>query len=90
MAGCSYVACQETLNLKGEGSRPLWSTMGKQRTYITNNNYCGHCEKDTPQEVHESGHERDSSGDWQVCLECGWRYSGLTGDWHPPFGEEEE
>lgn len=46
--------------------------------------WCGHCEKDTKQECFDSGHERDSSGDWQICLECGWKYSGLSGTWDPP------
>lgn len=46
--------------------------------------YCDHCERDTPHDAHDSGHERDSSGDWRECLVCRWRYSGLTGRYSPP------
>lgn len=46
--------------------------------------YCGHCQADTAQEVHDSNHERDSSGDWRRCTVCGWEYYGLTGRWHAP------
>jgi hypothetical protein len=46
--------------------------------------YCGHCKTETSQEVHDSGHELDGSGDWQRCLECGYTYYGLTGRWHAP------
>lgn len=49
--------------------------------------YCSHCEKDTMHTYHDSNHERDSSRDWQVCHECGWRYSGLTGKTEPPTGK---
>lgn len=52
----------------------------RSRTY-KDTNYCGICGKDTMQEIHDSGHERDSSGDSQRCLECGAYYSGLTGEW---------
>ncbi len=43
--------------------------------------YCPNCDEWTSQECHDSGHERDSSGDTQKCLECGYDYSGLTGKW---------
>jgi hypothetical protein len=43
--------------------------------------YCGNCDKDTKQKVHESGHERDSSNDRFECTECGFVKHGLTGEW---------
>jgi hypothetical protein len=51
--------------------------------------WCFRCQKDTLQEVTDSEHERDSSGDQQHCKECGWTYSGLTGKWHSPDFREE-
>lgn len=60
------------------------------RTFIDDGYYCAICQKDTKQEIHESGHERDSSGDWQRCLECGARYSGYTGKWEAAELEPEE
>ncbi len=44
--------------------------------------YCGICKKDTEQLVEWSTHERDSSSDYQRCLECGSYYLGLSGKWH--------
>lgn len=55
-------------------------------TYI-DEGYCDICDDITEQEYHDSGHERDSSNDWRVCLKCGATYSGFTGDWTP---KEEE
>lgn len=49
--------------------------------------YCDHCDKDTKQQVSESGHESDSSGDYFECIECGWFKLGLTDEWHEPFKE---
>jgi hypothetical protein len=47
--------------------------------------HCDHCDKDTPHECYDSGHERDSSNDWQRCLVCRWRASGMTGQYYPPL-----
>ncbi len=33
--------------------------------------FCKTCNKDTVHEVHCDGHERDSSGDYRECKECG-------------------
>lgn len=44
--------------------------------------YCCICKKDTKQEFNDAGHERDSSGDYRICLECGAYYSGYTGKWY--------
>lgn len=46
--------------------------------------YCDNCEKYTMHDCHDSGHERDSSGDSAECLECHWKYSGLTGEYSAP------
>lgn len=43
--------------------------------------YCDNCDKDTTQKIYESGHERDSSQDMFVCLECGFTCYGLTGEY---------
>ena len=43
--------------------------------------YCDNCRKDTLQIVSDSTHERDSSGDYAVCLECHRNYRGLHGKW---------
>lgn len=48
--------------------------------------WCGNCKCDTMQQVYCAEHERDSSGDWQRCLVCRWRRSGLTGNFEPPTG----
>jgi len=45
--------------------------------------YCSICKKYTLQTIYASEHERDSSGDWQECLECGAYYSGYSGKWIP-------
>jgi hypothetical protein len=46
--------------------------------------YCDHCDLFTPHRIHESGHERDSSGDMRTCKVCGWTWHGLTGKYAPP------
>lgn len=43
--------------------------------------WCGICKADTIQTIHDSEHERDSSGDWRKCHKCGGTYSGMTGEW---------
>ena len=62
----------------------LQRVMMDEPTDTVEERWCGHCEKETRQECHDSNHERDSSGDSRYCLECGWRYSGLTGKWEKP------
>jgi hypothetical protein len=63
--------------------------MHKEPITYTDIEWCGHCEKDTKQTIHESGHERDSSNDWRRCHECQWYYSGWSGEWSPPYDEAE-
>jgi len=47
--------------------------------------YCDNCDKDTQHTCRDSEHERDSSGDYQECLECGWYALGFTGEYEPPI-----
>lgn len=51
--------------------------------------FCDNCGKDTEQIVHDDGHERDSSGCWQVCTVCGYRRTGMSGEWSE-FATQEE
>jgi hypothetical protein len=55
----------------------------------TEERWCGHCQADTQQRGHDSGHERDSSGDFWECLTCHWYYTGYTGKWEPPLNLEQ-
>jgi ribosomal protein L44E len=50
--------------------------------------YCPFCDRETAQEVTDSEHERDSSGDYQECLECSATYWGFTGEWEPAREEK--
>jgi len=53
----------------------------KSKDY-TDDCFCNHCENDTLHVFHDGGHERDSSGDWSVCLTCGLRSSGYSYSTH--------
>jgi len=55
--------------------------MSKGQTY-RDEMFCDHCNDDTEQIVHSEAHERDSSGDWQICTKCGWRLSGYSSEWN--------
>jgi len=43
--------------------------------------YCPICDTDTEQMCQNSTHERDSTADYQKCLQCEYEYSGYTGKW---------
>lgn len=43
--------------------------------------FCPLCKKETRQQFYFDGHERDSSGCWQQCLECHARKWGSSTDW---------
>lgn len=45
------------------------------------NCFCPVCKKVTIMDFHDSGHERDSSGDFYECSECGELF-------FPTFGDE--
>lgn len=49
--------------------------------------FCQNCGKETPHRCEDSGHERDSSGDYQECLACGWWLTGYGGVQSPPLQE---
>lgn len=57
--------------------------------YYQDEMWCDHCDKDTQHKVIDSGHERDSSGDWRECLECHWTKTG-HGEYEPPTEDEAE
>lgn len=46
--------------------------------------WCDNCDEEAKHIFHDSGHERDSSGDWRQCLKCRWTWLGLTGKYEPP------
>ena len=55
--------------------------------YYEDERFCYHCKKVTNHKCKDSGHERDSSQDYQECLECKWYSLGLTGhtEYYPPI-----
>lgn len=59
--------------------------MNLEKTYYNDERYCGHCKKTTNHKCKDSNHERDSSGDFQECLECHWWMSGITRDYIEPL-----
>ena len=44
--------------------------------------YCPFCNKESIMKHHSENHERDSSGDYRVCSECGARKSEVFSFWH--------
>lgn len=46
--------------------------------------FCQNCNRDTQQKFVDAGHERDSSGNRQECLTCGWWRLG-AGPFQPPI-----
>lgn len=54
----------------------------------TNTEHCPNCNMDTLHNIIDSQHERDSSRDNRTCKRCGWRYSGLTGEYAAPSNEK--
>jgi hypothetical protein len=49
--------------------------------------WCDNCNRETPHECYDSGHERDSSSDWHRCTICLYTWSGYTGRQYPPDPE---
>ena len=41
---------------------------------------CEHCKKETKHQCKDSEHERDSTGDYQECLECFYWKTGYNWD----------
>ena len=52
--------------------------------------YCSHCDEYTIQRCWFSGHERDSTGDYRKCTQCGWEYNGFTGKYKEPYEPYEQ
>jgi hypothetical protein len=52
--------------------------------------FCKHCQKETSHKITDSGHERDSSGDYFECLECHWWGTGLADEYYPPSDDVPE
>ncbi len=46
--------------------------------------FCEHCQRDTPHECRDSGHERDGSHDRQECKVCHWYSTGMRSGYYPP------
>lgn len=46
---------------------------------------CGHCQAERVHLCRDGGHERDSSGDYQECTDCGWWKTGAGDEYYPPF-----
>jgi hypothetical protein len=52
--------------------------------------WCTHCGKETSHLCRPSGHERDSSQDYEECLECRWYGYGIDGyKKQPPLNFED-
>lgn len=60
------------------------------REYIDDGYYCKICDDYTKQQIHDAEHERDSSGDWRICLICNSYYSGYTGKWKIRTGDKND
>jgi len=52
--------------------------------FVKDEHFCSHCNAYTMHACQYSDHERDSSGDWFICLTCEWEYHGFTGKYEPP------
>lgn len=79
---------EELKRLRWENSSPTeglggYHDFGKSKAPIQGIEWCGLCEKETPQIIYCSDHERDSSGDRRQCLECQGTWSGYTDTWEP-------
>lgn len=49
--------------------------------------YCEKCGEYTEHEVRDAEHERDSSGDYEECLICGWWETGMSSVRQPPLDD---
>lgn len=58
--------------------------MSKEQTYI-DTKHCDHCDEETVHEIHNAGHERDSSNDWEKCLACGYIKFGHSDQQIEPY-----
>ena len=51
--------------------------------------YCDNCNKETNHEIYSSDHERDSSGDTETCLVCGYYKTGYSDELYKPVTTSE-
>ncbi len=58
----------------------------RQRREYSDVRFCWHCNCDTEHLCRDSGHERDSSGDYQECTACRWYETGIVSGYQPPGG----
>jgi hypothetical protein len=79
--GCDWPAAvaERIIHLRRERDGAIEQREEESPEPYEDERFCGNCLKDTPHTCYDSGHERDSSGDWRKCHTCGWRWSGLTG-----------
>ena len=59
--------------------------LSKASGYYGSIRSCHHCEMDTLHRCKDSGHERDSSQDYQECKLCGWWKLGMDGEYRAPI-----
>ena len=52
-----------------------------KQEYFDESGYCPRCPEYTLHYYYIQGHERDSSQDYQVCLECGLTQTGYGDDY---------
>lgn len=57
--------------------------------YIEIERYCGNCDGDTQWCVESQEHKRDSAGDIETCLYCGWWGWSGDDDIQEPWDEED-
>lgn len=50
--------------------------------------FCDHCDRYTQHRCKDSGHERDSSWNYQECLMCHWYKYGINDEYQPPNPSE--
>lgn len=62
-----------------------WVKKDRTPQFYKKERFCDHCQKDTTHECKDSDHERDSSGDWQECLVCGWYKTGRSDEYFPGY-----
>lgn len=47
--------------------------------YYEDTRFCDNCDRYTKHRCKDTGHERDSSWDYQECLVCHWYAMGIDG-----------
>lgn len=76
---------EEIARIKAEN--PELDEWDIKQGYYLDERLCKHCDTDTKHRCKDSGHERDSSGDYQECLVCKWWMTGYSYEYNPPMGD---